>query len=160
MRDLAPHRPDFVKIWVDDRNGRQKKLTPPLYGAAADEAHTQGLRAIAHVYTLDDAKGLVRAGVVGFLHLVRDTDIDEELIALLKQHPGVFFGPNIGITSRGLDASRPRMARRAAAARDHSAFADPEARAVVCERKPEASPGHARTGSGRSAISPSCGRTA
>jgi hypothetical protein len=31
VRDLAPHHPDFVKIWVDDRNGRQKKLTPPLY---------------------------------------------------------------------------------------------------------------------------------
>ena len=107
VRDLAPHRPDFVKIWVDDRNGRQKKLTEPLYAAAADEAHKQNLRAIAHVFDLDDAKGLVRAGVVGFMHLVRDKDIDDELITLLKQHPGVFFGPNIGITSRGLDAGRP-----------------------------------------------------
>jgi imidazolonepropionase-like amidohydrolase len=107
VRDLAPHHPDFVKIWVDDRNGRQKKLTPPLYTAAADEAHKQNLRAIAHVFDLDDAKGLVRAGVVGFMHMVRDKDIDEEMIALLKQHPGVFFGPNIGITSRGLDARRP-----------------------------------------------------
>jgi imidazolonepropionase-like amidohydrolase len=92
---------------VDDRNGRQKKLTPPLYTAAADEAHKQNLRAIAHVFDLDDAKGLVRAGVVGFMHMVRDNDIDDEMIALLKQHPGIFFGPNIGITSRGLDAGRP-----------------------------------------------------
>jgi imidazolonepropionase-like amidohydrolase len=107
VRDLAPHRPDFVKIWVDDRNGRQKKLTPPLYTAAADEARKQNLRAIAHVFDLADAKGLVRAGVVGFMHMVRDADIDDELIALLKQHAGVFFGPNIGITSRGLDAGRP-----------------------------------------------------
>ena len=107
VRDLAPHHPDFVKIWVDDRNGRQKKLTPPLYTAAADEAHKQNLRAIAHVFDLEDAKGLVRAGVVGFMHMVRDKDIDDEMIALLKQHPGVFFGPNIGITSRGLDAGRP-----------------------------------------------------
>src|SRR5262245_52355515 len=50
VRDLAPHRPDFVKIWVDDRNGTQKKLTPELYGAAIDEAHKYNLRAIAHVY--------------------------------------------------------------------------------------------------------------
>ena len=107
VRDLAPHHPDFVKIWVDDRNGRQKKLTPPLYAAAADEALKQNLRPIAHVFDLDDAKGLVRAGVVGFMHMVRDKDIDDEMIALLKQHPGVFFGPNIGITSRGLDAGRP-----------------------------------------------------
>jgi imidazolonepropionase-like amidohydrolase len=41
------------------------------------------------------------------MHMVRDTDIDDEMIALLKQHPGVFFGPNIGITSRGIDAGRP-----------------------------------------------------
>src|SRR5262249_28355676 len=105
--DLAPHHPDFVKIWVDDRNGRQKKLTPPLYIAAADEALKQSLRPIAHVFDLDDAKGLLRAGVVGFVHMVRDQDIDDEMIALLKQHPGVFFGPNIGITSCGLDAGRP-----------------------------------------------------
>ena len=24
VQDLAPHKPDFVKIWVDDRNGTQK----------------------------------------------------------------------------------------------------------------------------------------
>jgi imidazolonepropionase-like amidohydrolase len=107
VRDLAPHHPDFVKIWVDDRNGRQKKLTQPLYTAAADEARKQNLRPIAHVFDLDDAKGLLRAGVVGFMHMVRDKDIDDEMIALLKEHPGVFFGPNIGITSRGLDAGRP-----------------------------------------------------
>src|SRR5262249_57685627 len=41
------------------------------------------------------------------MHMVRDKDIDDEMIALLKQHPWVFFGPNIGITSRGLDAGRP-----------------------------------------------------
>jgi imidazolonepropionase-like amidohydrolase len=107
VRDLAPHHPDFVKIWVDDRNARQKKLTPALFTAAADEALKQNLRPIAHVFDLDDAKGLVRAGVVGFMHMVRDADIDDELIALLKQRPGVFFGPNIGITARGLDAGRP-----------------------------------------------------
>ena len=37
-QDLAPHKPDFVKIWVDSRGGRQKKLTPEMFAAAADEA--------------------------------------------------------------------------------------------------------------------------
>src|SRR5258706_3159452 len=67
LQDLAPRKPDFVKIWVDDRNGRQKKLTPEIYTAAADEAHKQNLPAIAHVFDLEDAKGLIRAGVEGFL---------------------------------------------------------------------------------------------
>src|SRR5262249_51959133 len=88
VRDLAPHRPDFVKIWVDDRNGTQKKLTPELYGAAIDEAHKFNLRTIAHVYALEDAKGLLRAGIEGFTHLVRDAEVDDEFLQLLRQHPG------------------------------------------------------------------------
>ena len=107
VQDLAPHRPDFVKIWVDDRNETQKKLTPELYGAAIDEARKHNLRAIAHVYDLEDAKGLVRAGIEGFKHLVRDKDIDDEFITLLKQHPNVFFTPNLGITSRAIESGRP-----------------------------------------------------
>jgi imidazolonepropionase-like amidohydrolase len=66
VRDLAPHHPNFVKIWVDDRNHTQKKLTPELYGAAIDEAHKFGMHVIAHVFDLEDAKGLVRAGAEGF----------------------------------------------------------------------------------------------
>jgi len=107
VRDLAPHRPDFVKIWVDDRNHTQKKLTPELYGAAIDEAHKHNLRTIAHVFDLEDAKGLVRAGIEGFTHLVRDKDVDEEFLQLLKGHPGVFVTPNLGVTSRGMEAGRP-----------------------------------------------------
>ena len=108
VRDLAPHRPDFVKIWVDDRNHTQKKLTPELYGAAIDEAHKHNLRAIAHVFDLEDAKGLLRAGIEGFTHLVRDKEVDEEFLQLLKQHPGVFVTPNLGVTSRGMEPGRPK----------------------------------------------------
>jgi imidazolonepropionase-like amidohydrolase len=107
VRDLAPHRPDFVKIWVDDRNGTQKKLTPELYGAAIDEAHKYNLRAIAHVFALNDAKGLLRAGIEGFTHLVRDAEVDDEFLQLLRQHPGVFVTPNLGVTSRSMEAGRP-----------------------------------------------------
>jgi imidazolonepropionase-like amidohydrolase len=107
VRDLAPHHPDFVKIWVDDRNHTQKKLTPDLYGAAVEEAHKYNLRAIAHVFDLEDAKGLVRAGIDGFTHLVRDKDMDDEMMGLLKQHPNIFFTPNLGVTSRAIDAGRP-----------------------------------------------------
>jgi len=80
---------------VDDRNGTVAKLTPELYGAAIDEAHRQGLRAIAHVFTLEDAKGLVRAGIDAFAHGVRDRDVDDEFMALVKQHPNLVLGPNL-----------------------------------------------------------------
>src|SRR5262249_11696853 len=30
VQELAPLKPDFVKIWVDDRNGTRTKLTPEM----------------------------------------------------------------------------------------------------------------------------------
>jgi imidazolonepropionase-like amidohydrolase len=38
VREIAKDKPDFIKIWVDDRGGRKTKLTPEMYTAAADEA--------------------------------------------------------------------------------------------------------------------------
>ena len=32
VQELAAQKVDIVKIWVDDRNGQYKKLTPDLYG--------------------------------------------------------------------------------------------------------------------------------
>ena len=99
VQDLAPHQPDFVKIWVDSRNGRQQKLTPEMFAAAADEAHKQGLPAIAHVFDLADAKLLVRAGVEGFLHSIRDQEVDDEFIRLAKEHD-IWITPNLGGINR------------------------------------------------------------
>jgi len=99
VRDLALHKPDFVKIWVDDRNGTRKKLTPEIYQAAVDEAHKHNLRAIAHVFDLEDAKGLIRAGVEGFLHSIRDSEVDEEFIRLAREH-NIWITPNLGGTNR------------------------------------------------------------
>ena len=99
VRDLAPHKPDFVKIWVDDRNGTQKKITPEIYQAAADEAKKLGLRSIGHVFDLDDAKGMIRAGVEGFLHSIRDAGVDDEFIQLAKEH-NIWMTPNLGGINR------------------------------------------------------------
>jgi imidazolonepropionase-like amidohydrolase/streptogramin lyase len=91
VQQLAASRPDMIKIWVDDRNGTVEKLRPNLYRAIIDEAHQRGIRVMAHIAALDDAKDLLRAGIDGFAHVVRDKDVDPELIALLRQHPNVFF---------------------------------------------------------------------
>ena len=99
VRDLAPHKPDFVKIWVDDRNGTRKKLTKEIYTAAADEARKLGIPTVAHVFDLEDAKGLIRAGVEGFLHSVRDQEVDDEFIQLAKEH-NIWITPNLGGMNR------------------------------------------------------------
>ena len=95
VQEQAARKVDLIKIWVDDRDGMFKKLTPALYGAIIDEAHKRNLRVTAHIFTLEDAKGLLRAGIDAFAHGIRDRDIDDEVVALFKQHPNVFVVPNL-----------------------------------------------------------------
>ena len=95
VQELAALAVDIVKIWVDDRNGRYEKLTPALYGAIIEEAHRQGLRVTAHIFTLEDAKGLLRAGVDAFAHGIRDRDVDDEFVELVKARPHVVLVPNL-----------------------------------------------------------------
>jgi imidazolonepropionase-like amidohydrolase len=94
VQELAAKRIDMVKFWVDDRNGTVQKLPPNVYRALIDEAHKHNLRTVAHIYYLEDAKELLRAGVDGFAHGVRDKDIDEDFMDLLRQRR-VFFMPNL-----------------------------------------------------------------
>lgn len=90
---------DIIKVWVDDRRGSVQKLSPPLYRAVIETAHRSGLRATAHIYALDDAKGLLRAGVDAFAHSVRDRDVDEEFLTLVRERPSLVLNPNL--TARG-----------------------------------------------------------
>ncbi len=94
VQELAAKKVDIVKFWVDDRNGTVQKLPPHLYRALIDEAHKNNLRAVAHIYYLEDAKELMRAGVDGFAHGVRDKDVDDEFMEMLRQRR-VFFTPNL-----------------------------------------------------------------
>ncbi len=91
VQELAAKKADLVKIWVDDRGGTVEKLKPNLYRAIIDEAHKHGMKVFAHTTNLADAKDLLRAGLDGFAHMVRDRDIDDEMIALVKARPNVFF---------------------------------------------------------------------
>jgi imidazolonepropionase-like amidohydrolase len=95
VQELAARKVDIVKIWVDDRDGMYKKLTPALYGSIIDEAHKQQLRVTAHIFTLDDAKGLLRAGIDAFAHGIRDRDIDDEIVGMFKQRPNFVLVPNL-----------------------------------------------------------------
>ena len=95
VRELAAQQVDIVKIWVDDRGGQYERLSPELYGAVIDEAHANGLRVAAHVFRLEDAKGLLRAGVDAFAHGIRDMDIDDELVELWRERPDVVLIPNL-----------------------------------------------------------------
>jgi imidazolonepropionase-like amidohydrolase len=95
VRELAAKKVDIVKIWVDDRNKTVTPLPPSLYRPIIEEAHARGLRVVAHVFYLADAKELLRAGVDGFAHGIRDLEVDDEIMGLFKARPQVFVIPNL-----------------------------------------------------------------
>ena len=104
VQEMAAKKVDIIKFWVDDRDHTVTKLSPELYRAGIDEAHKQGLRTIAHIYTLEDAKGILRAGIDNFAHSVRDKDIDDEYLNLMKAKPNFIVDPNL--PDRGVKVDR------------------------------------------------------
>ncbi|MCI0409157.1 MAG: amidohydrolase family protein, partial [Acidobacteria bacterium] len=85
VQQVALLKPDFIKFRVDDNLGTTAKMPPAVFQAVIDAAHRQKLRAAAHIFYLEDAKALARAGVDFLAHSVRDREVDPELISLLKE---------------------------------------------------------------------------
>lgn len=102
VADLAANGVEMVKTWVDTRGGTIKKLTPPLYEAIIDEAHKRKMRVVVHATAVVDVKGLMRAGMDGFAHMVGD--VDDELMELLKARPDTFFMLALGGLRRQMHA--------------------------------------------------------
>jgi len=105
VEELAAKKVDIVKLWVDDRMGTVMKMTPDLYAEDIDEGQKHNLRTIAHVYTLEDAKGLLRAGIDAFAHGVRDKVLDDEAVALYKGRRNLVVGPNMPDRGVAVDMS-------------------------------------------------------
>jgi imidazolonepropionase-like amidohydrolase len=76
---------DFMKIRVDDNLGTAEKMKPHVYEPVIQRSHELGYMIATHMYYLDDAKRLLRAGSDLLAHSVRDQAVDEELISLLKE---------------------------------------------------------------------------
>jgi len=92
--ELIKNKPDIVKLRVDDFLGARPKMSPEVYQAVIDEAHKNGFRTAVHVVLLDDAKGVLRAGVDYIAHSVRDREVDAEFIGLMKKRH-VFYCPTL-----------------------------------------------------------------
>jgi imidazolonepropionase-like amidohydrolase len=84
IRQMAARKANMVKIWIDGAGGLMPKVPPEVYSAVIEEAHKNGLRVAAHIYDLDDAKAIVRAGVDIIAHGVRDKPVDAEFIDMMK----------------------------------------------------------------------------
>ncbi|MDG2087862.1 MAG: amidohydrolase family protein [Arenicellaceae bacterium] len=105
VRDEAARDVDVIKLWVDDRDGQFDQLSPEIYGAAIDEAHQNNIRVSSHQFELVDAKGLLLAGVDILAHGVRDQDIDDEFVAMVKERPNLLLIPNLPTRGVATDLS-------------------------------------------------------
>jgi imidazolonepropionase-like amidohydrolase len=85
VTSMAAKNLKSLKIWVDDRRGTYPKMTPEVYTAIVDEAHTHGMLVHAHATTLADQKAVVRAGIDVLVHTVGNEKLDDEYLALLKE---------------------------------------------------------------------------
>lgn len=77
---------DLIKLWLDDELGTLPKMPAEISQAVIDAAHRHHLRAVAHVFYLEDARRLVAQGIDGLAHSVRDQPIDQALIEAMKAH--------------------------------------------------------------------------
>jgi len=86
----ASAKTDIVKFRLDDNLGAGTKMSPEVYTPIFDEARKKGMRVAVHVVYLSDAKAVLKLGASMIAHSVRDQDIDDETIALLKKNNAVY----------------------------------------------------------------------
>ena len=90
----AAMNPDFIKIRVDDNLGRTPKMPPDVYRSFSQRASHHNIPLAVHAYYLEDSKAVVEAGADLLAHSVRDTEVDQEFINLLK-NTGACYVPTL-----------------------------------------------------------------
>ena len=85
---------DWMKIRVDDNLGSTSKMSMDLYSTIIDRSHELGFKLATHLFYLEDAKKLLRAGTDFIAHSVRDVIVDQEFLDLLGQK-GICYSPTL-----------------------------------------------------------------
>ena len=78
----ADQKADLIKMHI---TGSPEDTQPAVYKVLIDEAHKRGLRVAAHLFYINDARGLLNAGVDVIAHSIRDQDVDAAIIADIKR---------------------------------------------------------------------------
>lgn len=104
---LAAAKTDIVKFRLDDQLGAATPMAPEVYAAIIDEAHKKGMRVAVHVVKLADAKAVLKLGVDIIAHSVRDQELDDETIALLKKNKAFYCPTFLREVSTFIYAEKP-----------------------------------------------------
>lgn len=90
MKGALAYRPDVIKVFADgwryDRSPDLNSMNEPTLAAIVADAHAAHTPVITHTVTLEGAKTAAAAGVDAVGHGVGDAAIDDELIALMRDH--------------------------------------------------------------------------
>jgi imidazolonepropionase-like amidohydrolase len=86
---------DILKFWTDDAFGTVKRMPFDIADAIIASGHKHGLRVIAHVFYLEDAKHLAASGIDALAHSVRDKLVDQELIDAMKRNGTWLAAPTL-----------------------------------------------------------------
>ncbi|MFL6596006.1 MAG: amidohydrolase family protein [Chthoniobacterales bacterium] len=115
VRKLAPHNPDYVKIWYivppaaspaqaadaatpDDSVARAAVYRPVVH-AVVEESHVRKLRVAVHATELEAARNSVEEGADLLVHSVNDKPVDEAFVRLVKEH-GTILTPTLVVFER------------------------------------------------------------
>jgi imidazolonepropionase-like amidohydrolase len=120
---LAAHGAKAVKVWYLDEN--VAGIT-----AAGKEAEAAKLPLIVHATELAGAKTAVRAGAKLLVHSVWDMPIDDEFIALLKEH-GTILTPTLTVARGYVRMFESVVSRKPPVIDDPNHCVDPRTRANV-----------------------------
>lgn len=96
VRELAAMQPDVIKLTVDRIPEQSPRLRREVLQAAVDEARTHGLRTVAHIGTVEDARDSAESGVSAWMHGIYRERVPDEELARLAAH-GVPMVATIGV---------------------------------------------------------------
>jgi imidazolonepropionase-like amidohydrolase len=95
IKEIAAKNLRHVKVWIGDRNETYPAMPHEVYEAVIEDAHKADIMVHAHAMTLRDQKDIIRAGADLLVHIVANTKLDEELLALVRARKP-YWVPSIG----------------------------------------------------------------
>lgn len=123
VRYLSAHGAKAVKVWYLEPN-------VPGITAAGEAAAAAKLPLIVHATDLDGAKAAIRAGAKLLVHSVTDKPVDDEFIALAKEH-GTILTPTLTVTGGYVRMFESAVAHTAPTIDDPNRCVDAATRAKV-----------------------------
>ena len=85
---------DFLKMRVDTNLGANERVASETIEAVMEMGREAGKRVTTHIFFLEDAKEVLRAGSGLIAHSVRDRPVDDEFLDLMKEN-GVCYVPTL-----------------------------------------------------------------